>query len=152
LPGAKNLVGALEVAWPSRRQGFSAALRHQLVSLAGVCARVLDSRVALDEPLSRNPAEAALVGFGLLTHPVRDDAGEVIDFEITHVGEHLEDPAGRTPKEIVGRRLVQAYPWLGASEAFDRAVEVLRTGSPCRLDHVLCTDLSRDAVTPAVTR
>lgn len=105
-----------------------------------------------DEPPPREPVEATLLGYGLLARPVHDEAGEVIDFEITHVGEHLEDPAGRKPRDIVGRRLVRAYPWLGASDAFDRAVRVLRTGSPSRLDHVLCTALSGDAVTPAVTR
>lgn len=149
LAGAKNLVGVLEVAWPSRRREFSAAVRGQLVDLAAVCARVVDFRLAFGESLPR--AEAALVGYGLLARPVRDDAGEVIDFEITHVGEHLEDPAGRTPREIVGRRLVHAYPWLGASEVFDHAMEALRTGTSCQLDHVRCTDLSRDAVTPAIT-
>ncbi|HET6505021.1 MAG TPA: SpoIIE family protein phosphatase [Amycolatopsis sp.] len=151
LSGAKNLVGVLSVAWPAARE-FPAGLRRELRTLAGMCARTLDFRVALGDPLRPDKAEAAVVGSGLLARPVRDRTGTVIDFEITHVGEHLTDPAGRAPRDLVGRGLVQAFPWLGASEAFDRAVEVFTTGAPCRLDRVLCTVLSRDAVTPAVAR
>ncbi|HKS44068.1 MAG TPA: SpoIIE family protein phosphatase [Amycolatopsis sp.] len=151
LSGAKSLVGVLEVVWPDERAEIPQRLRRELTTLAGVCARAVDFRLALGEPMRPDKTEAALISSGLLARPVRDEAGEVADFEITHAGEHLEDPAGRPPRQIVGRGLTQAFPWLGASEAFEKAVEVFETGAPCRLDRVPCTALSHDAVTPAVT-
>lgn len=150
LSGPKGLVGVMAVVWPSKRRSFPMALRRELTALADVCARTVDLHLAVGDPL--RPAEAAMIGSGLLARPVHDTAGVVIDFEITHVGEHLEDPAGRPPHELVARGLIQAYPWLGASEAFARAVEVLETGAPCRLDHVRCTTRSPEGIVPSLAR
>ncbi|MFD2421218.1 SpoIIE family protein phosphatase [Amycolatopsis pigmentata] len=150
LSGPKGQVGVMAVVWPSKRRSFPAPLRRELTALADVCARTVDLRLAVGDPL--RPAEAAMIGSGLLARPVHDTAGTVIDFEITHVGEHLEDPSGRPPHELVGRGLIQAYPWLGASEAFGRAVEVLETGAPCRLDRVRCATQSAEGIVPSLAR
>lgn len=150
LSGPKGLVGIMAVIWPSKRRNFPAPLRRELTALADVCARTVDLHLAVGDPL--RPAEAAMIGSGLIARPVRDQDGTVIDFEITHVGEHLEDPSGRPPHELAGRGLIQAYPWLGASEAFAAAVEVLETGAPCRLDRVRCATQSAEGIVPSLAR
>src|SRR5205823_1222246 len=50
LSGAKSLIGVLEVMWAGRRKEFLAGLRLELTTLAEICARALDFRLAVGEP------------------------------------------------------------------------------------------------------
>src|SRR5579875_668701 len=129
--------GVIEVCWPEPLPGFPAGLRRQLADLA---ARTLASpghasaaqvapgpQAVLD--LLDSLAESVLVAAA-----VRDPGGTVTDLRIEHLSPGFADPGGRSPGELAGRSLLEAYPAAAiAGGLFDRAVEALGTGQPQRL-------------------
>jgi serine phosphatase RsbU (regulator of sigma subunit) len=146
LTDSRGLLGVMEICWPRPREQFAAPLRQQLFALAEVCARTL--------PGQGGPAMAqwlpalldAVAGSVLLAYAVRDGGGRVVDFRVDHVGDGFVDPAGRDPRDLRGRRLLDLYPLMTVhGDLFERAVEVLATGRPYRAEGVVARILVGDA-------
>lgn len=74
-------------------------------------------------------------GPGYLLTPVRDEAGEVIDFTIAYASIDVPETASLTRAEVVGRRLLDVYPHLASSGVFDGYRQVLRTGERYVKEH-----------------
>jgi serine phosphatase RsbU (regulator of sigma subunit) len=67
----------------------------------------------------------------LVACPVTDSLGRLADFTITHLSPGYIDPAGRSPAEIAGLTLLQAYPDGASGDGlFARAAQVLADGRP----------------------
>uniref|UniRef100_UPI002024A3E0 SpoIIE family protein phosphatase n=1 Tax=Frankia sp. CiP1_Cm_nod1 TaxID=2897160 RepID=UPI002024A3E0 len=139
LTDAGALLGAMEICWPQPLEEFTPALRHQLLTLAGVCAGSLGAAQgerAWGRHGSWLPALLdALLRSALVAHAVRDHDGRIVDFQIDHVSEGFVDPAGREPRDLVGRRLSHLHPLMTVLDGlFGQAVDVLRTGRPYQAD------------------
>jgi PAS domain-containing protein len=76
------------------------------------------------------PALDASFTPALLLVPLRDPAGEVIDFLIAHANPAVPDMTGLSRADQIGRRLLDVYPHLLASGVFDAYRKVLETGEP----------------------
>ena len=61
---------------------------------------------------------------------VRDDAGRVVDFVWTLATPLSAEIVGRTPEELVGRRLLDVFPGNVEAGLFDGYVSVADTGAP----------------------
>lgn len=73
--------------------------------------------------------EAVPGNFALLC-PVRDDSGVVVDWCIDRCSPQATDAFGREGEELVGRRLLQSYPYLAGTGVLDGYERTLRTGIP----------------------
>ncbi|WP_338052757.1 SpoIIE family protein phosphatase [Protofrankia coriariae] len=148
LTDAGALLGAMEICWPQPLEEFAPALRHQLLTLAGICASSLG--VQGERTWGRHgswlPALLdSLLRSALVAHAVRDQDGRIVDFQIDHVSDGFVDPAGRGPRDLVGRRLSHVHPLMTVPDGlFEHAVDVLRTGQPYQADslpvHVIVGD------------
>ncbi|MET9294125.1 SpoIIE family protein phosphatase [Streptomyces sp. NPDC003077] len=65
-----------------------------------------------------------------LLFPVRDGRGRIAEFTVDHCNEHATTLMDRTPEQITGRRLLDAFPGMVLSGLFEAYVEVLETGVP----------------------
>jgi PAS domain S-box-containing protein len=61
---------------------------------------------------------------------VRDEAGQITDFECTEVNSHAADLLGAERATIVGRQLCELLPIKGANGLFGKYVQVVATGAP----------------------
>ena len=70
----------------------------------------------------------------LVARPIRDGDGVLADFAIEHLSPGYVDPAGRSPAELGGLTLLQAYPDSASGDGlFARAARVLADGLPQRV-------------------
>jgi serine phosphatase RsbU (regulator of sigma subunit)/PAS domain-containing protein len=137
LRAAAITIGAMTVCWPEPLPEFPAELRHQLSSLAEVCAQALAARPG-EQAAGTAYRHAwvlglldSLTGSVLFVRPVHDDAGQVADLRIDHLSDGFADPAGRGRGEIIGRRLLEVYPAAAVSGGlYERVLQVLETGEP----------------------
>jgi PAS domain S-box-containing protein len=60
--------------------------------------------------------------------PLRGENGTITDFEYVDVNDHACEYNGQTREELLGRRLLEMYPYHSESGLFDRYVEVWETG------------------------
>ena len=60
--------------------------------------------------------------------PVHDPCGRVTDFEYVDVNDRACEYNGQSREQLLGRRLLQMYPYHAVSGLFDSYVEVLQTG------------------------
>jgi PAS domain-containing protein len=65
---------------------------------------------------------------------VRDDDGHLIDFEIAYLNPVAVDLLGRSAGELVGRRVLDAYPALAGTDLYAAYCSVVETGEPIALD------------------
>jgi serine phosphatase RsbU (regulator of sigma subunit)/anti-sigma regulatory factor (Ser/Thr protein kinase) len=79
------------------------------------------------EVLLRSALDAAFDGFTLLT-AVRDDAGDIVDFDISYVNEIGARLAGQRPSQMVGRRISVASPGAVRHGLFTQYARVADTG------------------------
>lgn len=61
----------------------------------------------------------------IILKSVRSEAGEIVDFEVVELNERIEDHAGRTRSEILGRRLTDLPSSCLPGVDFDRLVHVV---------------------------
>ncbi len=61
---------------------------------------------------------------------VRDDAGDIVDFEWLLVNPQAEKLVNRSAEELTGKRLLEEMPGNAATGLFDDYVEVVETGEP----------------------
>lgn len=117
-------------------------------------ARAVASRIAsslenrrLTERLHRDEFRAALdamldnVAIG---QAVRNDDGEIVDFVIQFMNAASSDGANRGPNQLVGKRLLDAYPGLADSGLFERYVRVVESREPLITDRMRYDDVTAD--------
>jgi hypothetical protein len=132
-----ELLGVMEAIWPGPLTAFTAEIRQHLPSLSAGCARVVAARLAHGDLAAAQPKAAVfalldgLADSVLVVQAIRDDAGQVTDFSIEHVGPGFCDPAGRARADLTRLTLLAAYPAsVAGSGLFARAMRVLRDGTP----------------------
>lgn len=72
----------------------------------------------------------ALPGNVALLCPVRDDSGAIVDWCFDRCSPQATDAFGRGAGEIVGRRLLESYPYLAGTGLLEAYEQTLRTGLP----------------------
>ena len=65
---------------------------------------------------------------------IRDEAGRVVDFRVTHANDAAGAFTGASTDVLVGSRASDILPWKAGSELLDRFVDVIETGEPLQLD------------------
>jgi hypothetical protein len=65
-----------------------------------------------------------------ITRAVRDEEGEIVDFEILFANARSIDGAGRSARQLVGERLCELYPAMRTSSLFASFRRVVETGEP----------------------
>jgi PAS domain-containing protein len=141
LTGSGRAIGSLEVCWPGALGEFPASIRRQVSALAGLVVRTLSPNIlgfgagnglAVEQDVSWVLGLLdALHESALFAHAMREQAGEPADFRIVHVSPGFRDPAGRSPAELAGQSLIEAYPDAAMPGGlYHRALEVLATSVP----------------------
>jgi PAS domain-containing protein len=127
----------IEIIWAAPRE-LTSEERRYLSTLAGAAERRLDELAGVGAELLPDPTywlRAALEAVPaplLLLAPVRDEAGEVVDFVIDYASEQAGQPYGQDSAALVGTRLLDVRPDLAVSGVFDAYRRVLATGTPWR--------------------
>ncbi|OKI02012.1 hypothetical protein A6A06_12965 [Streptomyces sp. CB02923] len=132
-PGA--VVCVVSVIW-SGPPPRAAAARGRLEALTDCAGQRLRGLAALGLP--DDDVRAAWLGAVIdaipvpaaLLFPVRGPLGRVVEFTIDHCNAHATGLLGRTPEQITGSRLLDAFPGMILSGIFDAYVTVLETGVP----------------------
>jgi PAS domain-containing protein len=132
-----ELLGVMEAIWPGPLTAFTTEIRQHLPSLSAGCARVVAARLAHGDLAAAQPKAAVfalldgLADSVLVVQAIRDDAGQVTDFSISHVSPGFCDPAGRARADLARLTLLEAYPAsVAGSGLFARAMRVLAGGAP----------------------
>jgi len=132
-----ELLGVMEASWPGPLTAFTTEIRQHLPSLSAGCARVVAARLAHGDLAAAQPKAAVfallddLADSVLVVQAIRDDAGQVTDFSISHVSPGFCDPAGRAGADLTRLTLLAAYPAsVAGSGLFARAMRVLADGAP----------------------
>ena len=132
-----ELLGVMEASWPGPLTAFTTEIRQHLPSLSAGCARVVAARLAHGDLAAAQPKAAVfallddLADSVLVVQAIRDDAGQVTDFSISHVSPGFCDPAGRAGADLARLTLLEAYPASVAGWGlFARAIRVLKDGAP----------------------
>lgn len=141
LPGSTTVAGAFSVAWDFDRPvtDDSRLLLETIAALAGASI----ARIGLAEDIAGDRfrhAMDAMIDQVTLAHAIRDDAGQIVDFEIDFVNGASRDGAGRAATHLVGQRVCDLYPGWRESGMFDRFVQVVETGEPIVEDRVRYVD------------
>ncbi|HET9899011.1 MAG TPA: SpoIIE family protein phosphatase [Streptosporangiaceae bacterium] len=140
-------IGALEICWPAVLGGFPHPLRRQIRALAKLTAQALttDSGVAVADQRTSWVLDL-LEGLHesiLFALPIRADDGAVTDFRIIRVSEAFRDPAGRSPADLAGQSLIEAYPAAAMPGGLlEHAVQVARTGIAQHISGGLITGIA----------
>ncbi|KAB2346884.1 SpoIIE family protein phosphatase [Actinomadura rudentiformis] len=82
-----------------------------------------------EDPVAQAVLDAAL-GSACLLVPIRAVDGHVVDFLHAAFGAVAEDVFGRSPEDLIGRRLLRTDPGSRLNGLFPAYVEVLETGRP----------------------
>ena len=65
---------------------------------------------------------------------IRDHEGRVVDFEVAYLNPVATDLLGRSADDLVGQRMLDAYPSIADTELFAAYCSVVETGEPIALD------------------
>jgi len=87
-----------------------------------------------DEPAWFRAALDAMLDLVAVQRAVRDEAGEIVDFEILYMNEVNIDVAGRPREELIGRTLRELYPAI--TPMLPRYVEVVESGEPLTIEEL----------------
>ncbi|WP_234322649.1 SpoIIE family protein phosphatase [Streptomyces sp. NRRL S-350] len=141
-----RLIGVLEVCWPGPLPQQSRPLQRQFEALAELAAATLETWTD-HGPATRAPdtgaVDAELDSLRQMTAGVFDpclvlhlapDSGEMpLEFVIRHVNPAFVDFAGRPTSEVLGARLLEAYPLAAETGGLAEKIEhVFATGEPFR--------------------
>ncbi|MFI0262310.1 SpoIIE family protein phosphatase [Streptomyces sp. NPDC017056] len=133
--GPEAVVWVVNVSWPApppltgtaraRLEALAVSAGQRLRGLAALGLPDDDARATwLAAAIDAIPVPAALL------FPVRGPLGRVVEFTIDRCNAHATDLLGRTPEQITGSRLLDAFPGMALSGIFDACVTVLETGVP----------------------
>ncbi|WP_308403848.1 PP2C family protein-serine/threonine phosphatase [Streptomyces sudanensis] len=145
---AKGVLMAREgLSAPAAGAALARRARERGRTVAEECRAVLGAargRAAPGPPLPAVPAPGAgpdadavravfdaLPGSALLLTPLRSPvSGEVEDYRIDAAAPGSADPAGRRGGELVGRRVLEAYPGIAGTGPWRGCADALATGVP----------------------
>ncbi|MDB4951469.1 MAG: hypothetical protein JWM27_4118 [Gemmatimonadetes bacterium] len=106
------------------------SLRHAVrLHRAERVARATEDALRESEARFRVLHETSPDGF-TISRAVRDGQGRVADFEWVYANPAAERMLGRGPGELLGRRMLQAFPGLRGTELFGSLVAVVEGGEP----------------------
>ncbi|MFH8410084.1 PP2C family protein-serine/threonine phosphatase [Streptomyces sp. NPDC018019] len=133
--GPGGVVCVVSVIW-SGPPPAAPAVRRRLETLTDCAGQRLRMLAALGLP--DDDVRAAWLGAVIdaipvpaaLLFPVRGPLGRVVEFTIDRCNAHATGLLGRTPEQITGSRLLDAFPGMVLSGIFDAYVAVLETGVP----------------------
>ncbi|MFB7291451.1 SpoIIE family protein phosphatase [Actinacidiphila glaucinigra] len=117
-----------------RPDDFDAADRAVLTAAARACATCLSPVPAATWPATVQAVLDTLYEAAVLLVPVRGAEGEVTDFRIEAAAPASVDVAGRTGRELVGRRVLECYPTVAGTPLWHGYLETLATGEPFESD------------------
>ncbi|MBZ4016803.1 PP2C family protein-serine/threonine phosphatase [Streptomyces purpurogeneiscleroticus] len=155
-PAAQNtVVCVISVVWPRpvpvpaagrvRLEALTTAAGQRLRGLAALGLPDDDVRAAwLGAVIDAIPAPAALL------FPVRGPLGRVVEFTIDRCNARATALLGRTPEQVTGSRLLDAFPGMVLSGIFDAYVRVLETGVPLNRGPFAYEEPFQGALRPAV--
>ncbi|MDG4533809.1 SpoIIE family protein phosphatase [Streptomyces sp. AV19] len=132
---------------------FGPDVRGLLEEAAGLCAGSLRAcgappRQSADRTARLvQPVLDALPGAAVLLTPMRSATGEVEDFRIDAAAPRSVDVAGRRGHQLVGLRVLECYPTLAGTPAWQGYLDTLRTGRP-----YACAPCPYEEVAPGVRR
>lgn len=138
-------VAAVAVAWPTARP-VPETVRTLVRTVASIAGLTL-ARIAADQAAERDrfrTAMDAMIDQVVLAHAIRDEAGEIVDFEFDFANEAARSATGRSLDRLVGRRARDLYPRWQASGLFERFATVVETGVPYVAERVPYHDRARD--------
>jgi PAS domain-containing protein len=140
----ERVAGGVELIWPAPR-GFDEPEQRYLNALAAAAerevVRLWERTTGPDSPLGGGPSWLSAVleieySPVQVLSPVRDESGTVVDFVIEHANSAAASGTGRKERDLVGRRLLDVYPYLLTSGVFDSYRSVLESGVGFRGDPV----------------
>jgi PAS domain S-box-containing protein len=104
--------------------------RDDTGAIVGITGAALDvSEIKKSEERFKATLEAVLDSV-TIQQAVRPAGGAIVDFLITYASEDASDFAGRGPRDLAGRTILDLYPPLRGTGFVDTYAEVLRTGRP----------------------
>ncbi|MET8076772.1 SpoIIE family protein phosphatase [Streptomyces sp. NPDC005303] len=129
--GAEVCVGILR----ARSGPFSPQDRQILRSVVRLCAGWLRSFGARTQRRAAASAVAqplfdSLPGPAMLLTPLRGPSGEVEDYRIDAATEQTVDVAGRTGRQLLGRRILECFPSIAGEAVWHGCLRTLTTGVP----------------------
>lgn len=89
----------------------------------------LEASLKISEERFRAAAEASLDALFILKS-VRDDAGQIIDFEFTDINTRAEELLGMAREKVVGEKLGELLPIVKSRGFFGKYALVVSTGTP----------------------
>lgn len=130
--GAEVCIGILR----ARSGPFSPQARQLLRAVARLCAGWLRSFGPRSEHSAAASAAAAqpvfdsLPGSAMLLTPLRGPSGEVEDYRIDAATAEAVDVAGRTGRQLLGRRILECFPSMAEEAVWHGCLRTLTTGEP----------------------
>jgi PAS domain S-box-containing protein len=107
--------------------------RDETGSIVGITGAALDvTEIKRSEERFEAVLEAVLDSV-TIQQAVRSEGGDIVDFRITYATTGASDFAGRGPRDLVGRTILELYPPLRGTRFLDDYLDVLRTGRPLHL-------------------
>jgi len=70
---------------------------------------------------------------------LRDETGQIVDFEFTNINAHAEEMLGMTRETVIGRKLCELLPVARGIGIFDKYVQVAATGTPLEQEFAIDT-------------
>ncbi|MET7689438.1 SpoIIE family protein phosphatase [Streptomyces sp. NPDC005483] len=129
--GAEVCIGILR----ARSGAFSHKERQLLRAVVRLCAGWLRSVRARTEHSTAasaavQPVFDALPGPAMLLTPLRGPSGEIEDYRIDAATEQAVDVAGRTGRQLLGRRILECFPSIAGDAVWHGCLRALTTGEP----------------------
>ncbi|GIG56751.1 transcription antitermination regulator [Longispora fulva] len=130
-----EVVAAIGVMW-DRPEPFDAATRRTTrAQVAEAGARLLDRLAGRQESpgswtLAAQTVLDMLPGAFAVLAPVRDRADRIVDYRIEAASPEAQDSTGRRSQEMVGMRVLDAYPAAADTPLWDAYAQVLADGVP----------------------
>jgi serine phosphatase RsbU (regulator of sigma subunit) len=129
------VIGAVGLFWSSEHE-FTEPEKQHLTQLAEAAGRRLRAVLGPDASRQARPDWLdwvqllldGLPGSVAFATPVRDGAGDVVDFQLRAVSRDAVDIAGRHGEELVGKRVLESYPGVAATGLWRAYLSTFTTG------------------------
>ncbi len=142
----RRIMGAMQFVNSSLHRSYNEDDVLLAKAVASRIASSLENR-RLNEQLHRDEFRAALDAMldnVAIAQAVRNDDGEIVDFVIQFMNTASRDGADRGPDQLIGSRLLDAYPGLVDSGLFEQYVRVVEAREPLIVDRVRYDDVTTD--------
>ncbi|MFF0092381.1 SpoIIE family protein phosphatase [Streptomyces canus] len=130
--GAEVCIGILR----ARSGPFSPQARQLLRAVARLCAGWLrafgprSEHSAAASAAAAQPVFDSLPGSAMLLTPLRGSSGAVEDYRIDAATTEAVDVAGRSGRQLLGRRILECFPSMAEESVWQGCLRTLTTGEP----------------------